>query len=165
MSRAAMQSAVADRDAVAYLQTLSIPEIRATVRITDAMCGMNAARSTFKTDEELIGYRNDIVRDLRDGPRQGGGVSGDVPWLDFVHAMVATGFEAEKLYGPVWNFRPTKLDVERSIQFHEPHPSGKIAYRVCRGHGRRLNRAYGWTGDNFVAEGKSAVALGEKQVN
>lgn len=73
MSRAAMQSAVADRDAVAYLQTLSIPEIRATVRITDAMCGMNAARSTFKTDEELIGYRNDIVRDLRDGPRQGGG--------------------------------------------------------------------------------------------
>ncbi|EGP83294.1 uncharacterized protein MYCGRDRAFT_96555 [Zymoseptoria tritici IPO323] len=150
MSRAAMQSAVADRDAVAYLQTLSIPEIRATVRITDAMCGMNAARSTFKTDEELIGYRNDIVRDLRDGPRQGGG---------------ATGFEAEKLYGPVWNFRPTKLDVERSIQFHEPHPSGKIAYRVCRGHGRRLNRAYGWTGDNFVAEGKSAVALGEKQVN
>ncbi|KJX98800.1 hypothetical protein TI39_contig391g00009 [Zymoseptoria brevis] len=94
-----------------------------------------------------------------------GATPGEVPWLDFVHAMVATGFEAEKLYGSVWNFRPTRLDVERSIQFHEPHPSGKIAYRICRGHGRRLNRAYGWTGENFVAEGKNAVALGEMQVN
>ncbi|KAK4507077.1 hypothetical protein PRZ48_000811 [Zasmidium cellare] len=81
---------------------------------------------------------------------------GDVPWLDFVYAMTATGFQAEKLYGSVWQFKPKKLDVERSIQFHEPHPSGKIPYRTCRNHGRRLNRAYGWTGENFVLASKDA---------
>lgn len=79
---------------------------------------------------------------------------GEVPWLDFVYAITATGFEAEKLYGSVWQFKPTQLDVERSIQFHEPHPSGKIPYRTCRNHGRRLNRAYGWTGENFVLAAK-----------
>lgn len=41
---------------------------------------------------------------------------GEVPWNDFLHAMMSTGFVAEKLYGSVWQFRPTKLDVEKSIQ-------------------------------------------------
>jgi hypothetical protein len=75
---------------------------------------------------------------------------GEIAWKDFLQAMVATGFVPEKLYGSVWQFTPTKLDVERSIHFHEPHPSGKIPYLVARRHGRRLNRAYGWTGDMFV---------------
>ena len=74
---------------------------------------------------------------------------GEVAWKDFLQAMVATGFVPEKLYGSVWQFTPTKLDVKRSIHFHEPHPSGKIPYLVARRHGRRLNRAYGWTGDMF----------------
>jgi len=81
---------------------------------------------------------------------------GVVPWLDFVHAMTGTGFQAEKLYGSVWLFKPTLLDVERAILFHEPHPSGKIPYRICRTHGRRLNRAYGWTSENFVLAAKGA---------
>ncbi|MCJ1246838.1 hypothetical protein MMC30_004047 [Trapelia coarctata] len=75
---------------------------------------------------------------------------GELPWADFLHAMAQTGFDVEKLYGSVWQFTPTKLDVERSIQFHEPHPMGKIPYRIARRHGRRLNRAYGWTGETFA---------------
>lgn len=80
---------------------------------------------------------------------------GEVPWMDFVHALVSTGFKHEKLYGSIWQFSPTRLDVERSIQFHEPHPSPKIPYWVARRHGRRLNRAYGWDGEMFrLAEKK-----------
>ncbi|OAQ99017.1 hypothetical protein LLEC1_01157 [Akanthomyces lecanii] len=79
---------------------------------------------------------------------------GSVPWNDFLHAMVSTGFQAEKLYGSVWQFSPTKLDVERSIHFHEPHPKGKIPFEVARRHGRRLTRAYGWFGGMFVLKEK-----------
>lgn len=74
---------------------------------------------------------------------------GEVSWTDFLYAMTSTGFSAEKLYGSVWQFRPTQLDVDRSIQFHEPHPHGKIPFQVARRHGRRLNRAYGWFGGMF----------------
>ncbi|RDW93396.1 uncharacterized protein DSM5745_00718 [Aspergillus mulundensis] len=79
---------------------------------------------------------------------------GEVPWSDFLHAMVSVGFKAIKLYGSVWQFRPTLLDVERSIQFHEPHPTGKLAFYVARRYGRRLYRAYGWVGETFVLAGK-----------
>jgi hypothetical protein len=75
---------------------------------------------------------------------------GEIGWPDFLHAMVSAGFIPEKLYGSVWQFTPTKLDVERNIHFHEPHPAGKIPYYTARRHGRRLNRAYGWTGETFV---------------
>ncbi|PVH94037.1 hypothetical protein DM02DRAFT_603094 [Periconia macrospinosa] len=75
---------------------------------------------------------------------------GEVSWTDFLHAMAATGFAPEKLYGSVWQFSPSGLDVERSIQFHEPHPTGKLSYRVVRRYGRRLNRAYGWEGKMFL---------------
>ena len=80
---------------------------------------------------------------------------GDVPWTDFLHAMVSAGFGLEKLYGSVWQFSPTKLDVERSIQFHEPHPVGKLAYRTARRFGRRLERAYGWWGGMFLLREKT----------
>ncbi|KAK7739032.1 hypothetical protein SLS53_005930 [Cytospora paraplurivora] len=75
---------------------------------------------------------------------------GEVAWNDFLHALTSVGFAAEKLYGSVWQFSPKKLDVERSIQFHQPHPRGKIPFRVARRYGRRLNRAYGWFGGLFV---------------
>ena len=81
---------------------------------------------------------------------------GEVPWADFVHALVSTGFKHEKLYGSIWQFSPTKLDVERSIQFHEPHPSPKIPFWVARRHGRRLSRAYGWEGEMFRLAAKGA---------
>lgn len=75
---------------------------------------------------------------------------GEVPWADFPHAMASTGFAAEKLYGSVWQFQPTRLDVERSIQFHEPHPRSKIPFITARRLGRRLSRAYGWYGGMFA---------------
>lgn len=78
---------------------------------------------------------------------------GEVAWTDFVHALASTGFAAEKLYGSVWHFTPPPdRDVEwRSIQFHEPHPGGKIPFRTARRHGRRLNRTYGWHAGMFEA--------------
>lgn len=75
---------------------------------------------------------------------------GEIAWADFVHALCSIGFSAEKLYGSVWVFRGRGLDFETSIHFHEPHPSGKIAFKVARRHGRRLNRNYGWVGSMFV---------------
>ncbi|GIJ99507.1 hypothetical protein Aspvir_001639 [Aspergillus viridinutans] len=75
---------------------------------------------------------------------------GEIPWNDFLHAMDTTAFTVEKLYGSVWQFTPRNLDVERSIQFHEPHPIAKIPFRVARRIGRRLNRAYGWHGQMFT---------------
>ncbi|KAI1645504.1 uncharacterized protein F4817DRAFT_343539 [Daldinia loculata] len=76
---------------------------------------------------------------------------GEVSWNDFLHAMTSSGlFTAEKLYGSVWQFQ--KLEGDQSIQFHEPHPRGKIPFTTARRHGRRLNRAFGWGGDTFVLE-------------
>ncbi|KAB5542671.1 hypothetical protein GE09DRAFT_1225591 [Coniochaeta sp. 2T2.1] len=68
---------------------------------------------------------------------------GEVAWTDFLQALPEVGFAAQKLYGGVWHFQPSRLDVERSIQFHEPHPRGKIPFLVARRHGRQLARAYG----------------------
>lgn len=76
---------------------------------------------------------------------------GEIAWADFLHALTSVGFMAEKLYGSVWQFAPTKLDVERSIQFHEPHPGGKVPFTTARRWGRRLGRTYGWNGRMFVA--------------
>ncbi|KAF6827912.1 hypothetical protein CPLU01_08838 [Colletotrichum plurivorum] len=78
---------------------------------------------------------------------------GTISWTEFLHAMTATGFRVEKLYGSVWQFLPTKLDVERGIHFHEPHPKAKLAFEVARRYGRRLTRAYGWHGGMFVLKG------------
>ncbi|KAE8453917.1 hypothetical protein EG329_007693 [Mollisiaceae sp. DMI_Dod_QoI] len=77
---------------------------------------------------------------------------GEISWTDFLFAMASTGFSPEKLYGSVWQFTPSILDVERSISFHEPHPAGKIPFRNARRMGRRLARAYGWHGGMFVLE-------------
>ncbi|KAH6664243.1 hypothetical protein B0J14DRAFT_608129 [Halenospora varia] len=77
---------------------------------------------------------------------------GEVPWTDFLFAMNETGFAPQKLYGSVWQFTPSKTDVERNILFHEPHPASKIPFRNARRMGRRLNRTYGWHGGMFVLE-------------
>ncbi|TKA29579.1 hypothetical protein B0A50_03592 [Salinomyces thailandicus] len=79
---------------------------------------------------------------------------GEVSWTDFLHAMTSAGFSAEKLYGSVWQFEPLIAKVTRSIQFHDPHPSVKMPYRVARRFGRRLERSYAWFGDMFVLKEK-----------
>ncbi|RDL41427.1 uncharacterized protein BP5553_01406 [Venustampulla echinocandica] len=79
-------------------------------------------------------------------------IPGEISWADFLYAMASTGFGPEKLYGSVWQFTPSTLDVERSIHFHEPHPIGKIPLRNARRIGRRLSRAYGWHAGMFAVE-------------
>jgi hypothetical protein len=74
---------------------------------------------------------------------------GEIVWQDFLHAMAATGFMFEKLYGSVWQFTPTQLDVTRAINFHEPHPEKKIPHGMARRYGGRLSRAYGWSAQTF----------------
>jgi len=75
---------------------------------------------------------------------------GEIPWIDFLHAMRETGFTAAKMGGSAWHFSPVNSDLGRSIQFHEPHPSNKIPFNIARGIGRRLFRNFGWRGDMFV---------------
>ncbi|KAM7213237.1 C2H2 and C2HC zinc finger [Rhypophila decipiens] len=82
---------------------------------------------------------------------------GEVAWNDFIHAMGSAGFAAQKLYGSVWHFQPTNLDAERSIQFHEPHPHGKVPFLTARRYGGRLTRAYGWVGGMFWLKPKPDV--------
>jgi hypothetical protein len=75
--------------------------------------------------------------------------AGEIPWADFLHAMVSTGFSAQKLQGSAWQFTPRNLDVAHPIQFHEPHPTHKLPFTWARRFGRRLARTYGWRGDMF----------------
>jgi hypothetical protein len=81
-----------------------------------------------------------------DSPNQ----PGEIAWPDFLHAMVEAGFGAMKLQGSAWHFTPERSDVDRSIQFHEPHPGNKLPFTWARRYGRRLTRAYGWTRESFT---------------
>lgn len=80
--------------------------------------------------------------------------SGDLPksvkWVEFKRAMARAGFSVEKLQGSAWQFAPgDALDADQNIQFHEPHPDSDIPYIMAKRFGRRLARAYGWSGDTF----------------
>ncbi|KAF7870198.1 uncharacterized protein EAF02_009388 [Botrytis sinoallii] len=83
---------------------------------------------------------------------------GDVPWVEFLKAMVEMGFAVHNLYGSVWQFTPVskeaavKTRAEKSIQFHEPPPGVKINFVVARRMGRRLMRRFGWWGGMFEEE-------------
>ncbi|KAI0380602.1 hypothetical protein F5Y04DRAFT_95178 [Hypomontagnella monticulosa] len=111
--------------------------------------GLADAQLTFEVDARALKVFRTVFFDPAANT-----CAGEVAWRDFLHAMDSTGFVAQKLYGSVWHFQPTRLDVERSIQFHEPHPRGKIPFLVARRHGRRLSRAYGWHGTTFVLKDK-----------
>ncbi|KAF2663106.1 hypothetical protein BT63DRAFT_129988 [Microthyrium microscopicum] len=65
---------------------------------------------------------------------------GEVSWKDFLYALQAIGFGVEKLDGSAWQFTPTRMDVQASIQIHDPHPSHKIPFFNLRHHGRRLTK-------------------------
>jgi len=75
---------------------------------------------------------------------------GEIPWSEFLSAMASIGFSVKKLNGSAWVFAPLNDLFQRSIIFHEPHPASKIPYHIARRYGRRLERAYGWTGASFV---------------
>ncbi|KAK3342123.1 hypothetical protein B0T25DRAFT_359738 [Lasiosphaeria hispida] len=85
--------------------------------------------------------------------------TGEVAWQDFVYAMTSTGlFSAEKLYGSAWQFQRLDTENQSRIQFHQPHPRGKIRFTMARTMGRRLTRAFGWVGAMFVARGNEDAA-------
>jgi hypothetical protein len=69
--------------------------------------------------------------------------------MDLLRTMASAGFAAQKLYESIWQFTLTKLDNERSIQFHEPHPEVKIRFTVAWRMGRRLMRSCWWHGGMF----------------
>lgn len=83
---------------------------------------------------------------------------GECAWTEFLHAMHKVGFVIEKLYGSMWQFTPSQaggdpgVGGKRSLLFHEPHPHSKIPFQHARMFGRRLHRAYGWSGETFVLE-------------
>ncbi|KAF5549809.1 hypothetical protein FMEXI_4060 [Fusarium mexicanum] len=122
----------------------------ATPPAVEAELATQATQPTFAVDAKAL----KVFRTLFFDPEVTS-TPGLIPWNDFLYAMAATGFKIEKLYGSVWQFTPTQLDVERGIHFHEPHPMGKIPFETARRHGRRLTRAYGWHGGMFVLKEKS----------
>ncbi|KAL3461102.1 hypothetical protein BJX64DRAFT_300345 [Aspergillus heterothallicus] len=60
---------------------------------------------------------------------------GEIAWNDFLYTMTSVEFTILKMYNSTWQFTPTKLGVERSIQFNEP--KGKITVSMARVFGRR----------------------------
>jgi len=76
---------------------------------------------------------------------------GEIPWSEFLYALSSIGFGVQKQNGSAWLFTPSGTP-QRSIIFHEPHPSSKIPIQIARRHGRRLSRAYGWATETFIVE-------------
>ncbi|KAF2842155.1 hypothetical protein M501DRAFT_998409 [Patellaria atrata CBS 101060] len=78
---------------------------------------------------------------------------GEIPFSDFRHAMASAGCKTQKLWGSAWSFERTgDIEGRKTIQIHEPHPGGKIAYYIARRWGRRLERTFGWTAETFKRE-------------
>jgi len=85
---------------------------------------------------------------------------GEVPWRDFIHAMVAAGLTPQKQYGSSWMF--TAADG-RAIHIHEPHPHNRMPFWTARQYGRRLHRKYGWTAATFVLAVKVTNSVSSRQ--
>lgn len=84
---------------------------------------------------------------------------GEVPWKEFIHAIVCTGFSAQKLQGSMWQFHRVNDDGQQTILFHEPHPHKKLPFYVARSIGWRLNRHFQWSSERFELEKKQAETL------
>jgi len=61
----------------------------------------------FKVDKNILKVFNTLFYTPKqsDTPRE-------IPWVEFLHAMTVTGFASQQLYGSIWQFTPTKLDVD-----------------------------------------------------
>lgn len=101
----------------------------------------------FKVDSRTFEVFNTL---LFDGPDHSN--LGEVSWDDFVHAMLAMNFTAEKLFGSAWLFKPIiSLDNEFSYMiFHEPYTGGKMEYTMIKHYGRRIARTLKWESHMFV---------------
>ncbi|EPE05514.1 hypothetical protein F503_02253 [Ophiostoma piceae UAMH 11346] len=127
---------------------------------TGSCYGSNRSREANSTPIKVDPRALKVFRALYFNP-DGGSTFGEIPWNDFVNAMSSVGFHAEKMYGSLWHFRPTKQgaagvarSTSDSIMFYEPYSQTKISFDGARWMGRHLTRAYGWNRDTFVAKGK-----------
>jgi hypothetical protein len=136
-----------------YVFSAPKPKVKTRGEATTSETSIAKPNDTLSEDVQLILYvdrrAHKVFKALFFSPKSVD-LPGETPWVDFLHALASTGFRPEKLYGSVWQFTPTNLDVERSINFLEPHPHSKIPFQVARRIGRRLNRAYGWHSGMFV---------------
>lgn len=113
-------------------------------------------KKAYKVFAALLPSTTDVAQSSR-----------EIAWDELLWAMDAVGLEPEKLYGSVWMFKPLpkeeqgpekgKVQVERSIQFHEPKEvrrGAKIPRGMVRTFGRRMKHAFGWgaVGEIFVEE-------------
>lgn len=71
---------------------------------------------------------------------------GEIPWKHFLRAKSSTALIEQRMYRPIWQSRPTAIDVERSILFHEPHLHPKLFITIARRSGRKLIPVYGRDG-------------------
>jgi hypothetical protein len=117
----------------------------ATVLTPEAVVEDAVPAATLAVDKRAFKVYSTLFHSP-DSPNQ----PGEIAWPDFLHAMVKAGFGAMKLQGSAWHFTPERSDVDRSIQFHEPHPGNKLPFTWARRYGRRLTRAYGWTRESFT---------------
>ena len=99
-----------------------------------------ASTEKFAVDKRAL----KVFKTLFHTPGVKGGQPCEVVWTSFIHAMTSIGFSAQKQYGSVWQFTPEDTKNKLPIQFHEPHPSGKLPFRWAKQIGRRLTRAYGF---------------------
>ncbi|TGO08047.1 hypothetical protein BTUL_0229g00150 [Botrytis tulipae] len=134
-------------------QPLTQPEVQPEAQPENPEPQSNVEHSKVKIPHHLMRVFNTLF--FQPGQNN---TPGDVPWVEFLKAMVEMGFAAQKLYGSVWQFTPVsketavKIGAEKSIQFHEPHPGVKINFVVARRMGRRLMRSFGWWGGMFEEE-------------
>ncbi|KAL1873962.1 hypothetical protein Daus18300_003836 [Diaporthe australafricana] len=126
----------------------STTEVETTAEIPDP-----SGHANFQSRVEVDSRTFKVFRTLFFNPAATS-TPAEISWTDFLRAMACMGFSIEKLYGSVWIFRPTTNELQQSIQFHEPHPRSKLLFTTARRFGRRLNRAYGWTGSMFILKEK-----------
>lgn len=78
---------------------------------------------------------------------------GEILRTEFLSAMNTISFSPEKVHGSVWRFTPREasvIDPQQPINFHEPHPEGKLKFEVARNCGRRLTKNYGIDSSSFT---------------
>lgn len=79
-----------------------------------------------------------------------------INWDDFVLAMADVGFKARQTTGSEVVFQPEQNERGWGgrINFHKPHPVGKIDRIMMRAMGKRMGRWYGWKEGLFILKGK-----------
>ncbi|TVY16872.1 hypothetical protein LARI1_G006322 [Lachnellula arida] len=80
-----------------------------------------------------------------------------VNWDDFVLAMQDAGFSSRQTTGSEVVFQPAEGNAwgwGGRINFHKPHPGGKIDRVMIRAMGRRMGRWYAWGEGVLVIRGK-----------